>query len=79
MSEAAACSRLGGIPAGALHWGEVCRVRRGQMEASAAPWGPVPGVCLCACTVRELVRRVEVANFQLEARTKTTGRCAVEG
>ena len=51
------------------------------MEASAAPWGPVPGVCLRACTVSELVRRVEVANFQLEARTKTktTGRYAVAG
>ena len=44
------------------------------MEASAAPWGPVPGVCLRACTdssVSELVRLVEVANFQLEARTNT--------
>ena len=70
MSEAAACCRLGGIPAGALHWGEACRLRRGQMEASAAPWGPVPGVCLRACTVG-LVRMVEVANFQLEARTNT--------
>ena len=42
----------------------------GRVEACAAPRGPVPGVCLHACTV-ELVRMVEVANFQLEARTNT--------
>ena len=47
-------------------------------RTDAAPRGPVPGVCLRACTV-EVVRMVEVANFQLEARTKMTGRCAVAG
>ena len=43
-------------------------MKRGRVEACAAR-SPVPGVCLRACTV-EVVRMVEVANFQLEARTK---------